>query len=230
MCITGYLMTSNGKDSEKAKTAVAVLAGLASNQETPGELFGAVGDAAEEKTFGHKPGDYGLLTLSSPTSIVMFDEAEKHLMEAADALKELYEGMVPDFSSLESIEKSIKGLDGSLAKWQKIYGDDLIVQDTGADYVGAAAVAESCLAKRFKITKTEALGALRALTRMEFLERRVYLTNDDLPMGRLAIIDCVPQIATDPVFYFIYRIPKDRITNGSGIKHTAYAPRPKKAA
>lgn len=185
---------------------------------------------AQEHKFPHKPGDYGMFTLSTPTAIAMFEETETRLMEAASALKELYELINPDFSSQRTIERSIKRLEGALDRWQRIYGGDLIMQDTGSDYVGADAVAESYLAKNFKITTPEAVGALRHLIKRKFPEQRTYRTNDNLPMGRLLIIDCQPQIETDPKYFFVYRIPKDRNVDGSGIKTAAYVMRVKKAA
>ncbi len=229
-------MTNDDKSSREI--AVAVLTGLASNPGVPGELFGVVGDVAngterngaEKDKYGRKPGDDGIFNISSPTSAVMFDETEKHMMEAALALKELYENLNPDFSSQLTIERSIKRLEGALTRWQRVYGDDLIMQDTGPNYVGADAVAESYLAKNFQITKPEAVGAVRAMTKRDFPEQCVYRTNDKLPMGRLLIIDCQPQVKTDPMYFFIYRIPKNLNGDGSRTKTAAYATSVKKAA
>ncbi|MBI4177688.1 MAG: hypothetical protein HY516_04990 [Candidatus Aenigmarchaeota archaeon] len=217
-------MAGNG---EREKEILIAVASKLVSAGAPAELFGSVMDAAsgivrpaQEETKAadeqwHQPGDYGMFRTSFPTAIVMFDGAETHLTEAAGALRELYAGTVPDFSSVKSIERSIKKLEGSLNAWHKKYGDDLVMQDTGLGYVGVSTVGEAYLAKRFGLTVGEAVGAIKALMNMKFVERRVYLTNDELPLCRLFIVDCRPQIETDPRFSLGYRVYKHP-TGGNG--------------
>ncbi len=172
----------------------------------------------EEDRFGHQPGDHGALTTSSPTAIVMFEETETHLREAALALRELYDSM----SSVFSLRHDARWTESAMAGWQRIYGEDIVMQDIGSNYTGVRAVAESYLAKRFRITKPEALGALRKLAGMDFPRKHAYIPNGMLPMERLVIIDRRPQIETDPVFNFAYWVPKNSNVNGSGVGTAAH--------
>lgn len=149
---------------------------------------------------------------SSPIAGRMLVQTMRHFGKASRDLRRVYTGIMVDYSSRNGINKGHEQVEGRLEKWYAVYGEDLIMPDTAwnGNYYGVSAVGEDYLAKRFRITKPEAVSAIKAMLEMPSMKGRVLLTNDEMPVGKFIIIDCSPLLAdVDPLFNFKFRIPRE---------------------
>lgn len=147
--------------------------------------------------------------LSTPTAQCMALQTAKHFARAAYDLRRAHGGVSMDYSSERGIKWGLDRLENALDGWREEYGDDLIMPETGFDYFGVSAVGEDYIAKRFRITKQEATGAIRAVIKNPLMKGRVLLTNQPTPMETFVVVDCEPQLpGIDPLFNFRFRAPK----------------------
>ena len=163
--------------------------------------------------------------LQTPTARCMLVKTTRHLIRAAYDLRRTYTDVKADFSSGRAMNSDVRQLGHALDGWRVRYWEDLIMPDSSGDYVGVSVVGEDYIAKRFGITKTEAVGAIRAMMKMPVMDGRVFLTNQQIPVGKFVIVDYMPPIPdSSPRFNMKFRVSRDNDRNdGNGTRKNLIA-------